>query len=132
MFYNSRVRMAMKVVKKKRIEDDHRDSPRFEVPLFIRNSQGDYIERYGRLGIGGFYYETDEVPLIGQLVKVKLVLLGLGMEVETQGRVVNVDASASYKRVAARFEDISFQTERMIARWLDLLTHAHQVTARAG
>jgi hypothetical protein len=124
--------MAMKVVKKKRIEDDHRDSPRFEVPLYIRNNQGVYVERYGRLGIGGFYFETDEVPLVGQLIEVKLVLLGLGTEVETQGRVINVEPSASYMRVAVRFEDISFHTERMIARWLDLLAHAHQVTARAG
>lgn len=117
----------MKLVSKKITEEDHRDSPRFEVPLFVKNHQGQYVERYGRLGIGGFYFETDEVPLVGQLVEVKLVLLGLGLEVETQGRVINVQPSAGYLRVAVRFEDISFQTERMIARWLDLLTQAHQV-----
>jgi len=127
MFYNSRVRKAMKLVTKKSLEEDHRDSPRFEVPLFIKNHLGEYVERYGRLGIGGFYFETDEVPLVGQTVEVKLVLLGLGMEVETKGRVMNVQPSAGYLRVAVRFEEISFQTERMIARWLDMLSRANQV-----
>jgi len=108
-------------------EEDHRDSPRFETPVYVKNHQGQYIERYGRLGIGGFYFETDEFPLVGQIVEVKLVLLGLGMEVETQGRVINVQPSAGYLKVAVKFEDISFQTERMIARWLDLLTQANQM-----
>jgi hypothetical protein len=127
MFFNSRVRWKVKTVQKIRKEEDHRDSPRFEVPLYVRNSRGAYLERYGRLGISGFYFETDELPIVGQRIDVKFVLLGLGHEVETSAQVIAVSHSSGYHRVAARFENIPFSTERMIARWLDMLVMAHQV-----
>jgi PilZ domain-containing protein len=123
MFLNNRVRMSMKksIFEK---NEDRRDSPRFEVPLYVRSSTGDYQPCFGHLGINGFYFEANEAPLVGQIIDIKVVLLGLGMEVQTRGRVVTVDTTGTFVKVAARFEEIPFETERMIARWLDLLTHA--------
>ncbi len=105
----------------------HCESPMFEVPLFVKNGDGDFIERYGRLDISGFYFETDEIPLVGQQVDVKILLLGLGQEIKTRARVVAVTPSSGHVGVKARFEEIPFETERMIARWLDLLNHAHRL-----
>ncbi len=103
------------------------ESPMFEVPLFVKNRDDDYVERYGQLDITGFYFETDEIPFVGQQVEVKILLLGLGKEVKTRARVVRVVPSSGHVGVSARFEEIPFETERMIARWLDMLTHAHRL-----
>lgn len=105
----------------------HYESPMYEVPLFIKNRDDDYVERHGRLDISGFYFETDDIPMVGQQVDVKILLLGLGMEVKIRARVVRVVPSIGHVRVSARFEEIPFETERIIARWLDMLTHAHQL-----
>ena len=115
----------------KRAVEERRDSPRFETPLFVKQSSGDYQECYGRVGIGGFYFETDVPPRVGQLLDVKLVLHGLGIEIQTRGRVVGVYHMNDFVQVAARFEDITFEAERMLARWLDMLVNAQQATAAA-
>lgn len=111
-------------------EEQHA-SPRFEVPLYVRNVRGEFVEHHGRLGIGGFYYESRYVPAVGQAVDVRVVLLGLGMEVEARGRVIEVIPGANHAGVAVQFEQIPFETERMIARWLDLLVKAHRAPAAA-
>jgi len=130
MFMNIRVRSAMKNRIKKSL-NDRRDSPRFETPLFIRKASGEFQERYGRVGIGGFYFETDVPPRVGQLLDVKLILHGLGIELQTRGRVIGVYHMNDFTQVAARFEEITFEAERMLARWLDLLVHAQSTPAAA-
>ena len=112
---------------RKKVMEIHCESPMFEVPLFVKNSDGEYVERYGRLDISGFYFETEEIPLVGQQVEVRILLLGLGQEVKTRARVVKVTPSSGHVGVTTRFEEIPFETERMIARWLDMLNHAHQL-----
>lgn len=109
---------------KRPIAEDRRDSPRFEVQLAIRTGGGDYREHYGRLGINGFYFETTEIPMIGQRVHVKVALIGLGVEVATSGTVAQVMPARGHVGVVARFDDIAFETERTIARWLDLMNLA--------
>jgi len=117
----------MKKKTKKKAVEIHCESPMFEVPLFVKNTDGEYVERYGRLDISGFYFETDEIPLVGQQVEVKILLLGLGQEVQTRAKVAKVVPSSGHVGVTACFEEIPFETERMIARWLDMLNHAHQL-----
>ena len=108
----------------KSAEDDRRDSPRFDVPLFVRTGSDGFRERFGRLSITGVYFETDEILMLGQVVEVRVALLGLGVEVSARGQVVSLAPAGSQVGVAARFDDIPFETERMIARWLDLMTQA--------
>lgn len=117
----------MKKKTRKKTLEIHCESPMFEVPLFVKNGDGDFVERYGRLDISGFYFETDEIPLVGQQVDVKILLLGMGQEVQTRARVIAVTPSSGHLGVTARFEEIPFETERMIARWLDMLNQAHQL-----
>jgi len=115
----------------KRGKEDRRVSPRFEVPLFIRETGGNYVQRYGKLSISGFYFETNEIPIVGQLIEVRMVLLGLGMEISTQGKVVKIFPRRNHVGVAVHFDGIPFDTERMIARWLDMLTSAYQAAIPA-
>ncbi len=128
MFHSVKARLAMRSAKRPP-EDERRNSPRFEVPLAIRNPLGTYQEHYGRLGISGFYFETTEIPRIGQVIRVKVALVGLGVEIETSGTVTSVLPARGHVGVVARFEEIEFDTERFIARWLDLMNLAfHQAT----
>lgn len=128
MFHTIKARLAMKQSKRK-VEDERRESPRFAVPLSIRGNQGAYEQHYGKLGIGGFYFETTDIPMIGQQVKVKVALVGLGVEVETTGMVTSIEPARGHVGVVARFEDIEFETERFIARWLDLMNMAYNQAA---
>jgi hypothetical protein len=123
------MRSNMKKIKRNRKKsvEIHCESPMFEVPLFVKNRNDGYVERHGRLDISGFYFETDEIPMVGQQVDVKIILLGLGKEVKIRARVVRVVPSSGHVGVSTRFEEIPFETERIIARWLDMLTHAHQL-----
>ena len=50
---------------RKKPAEIHCESPMFEVPLFVKNRDADYVERHGRLDITGFYFETDEIPSVG-------------------------------------------------------------------
>jgi hypothetical protein len=111
--------------------DNRRASPRFEVPLFIKDASGQYTARFGRLGIQGVYFETPDTLQVSDLVDVKIVLVGLGLEVKTTCKVISVLHTSDFSRVAARFHSIPFETERMIARWLDLLNLAHQKSKAA-
>ncbi len=107
------------------------ESPTIAVPLAIRQRNGKYVEKHGTLGVNGFSYESKELLLIGQVIDAKVVLLGLGVEIQVQAEVVSVHSAADYICISARFEDIAFETERLIARWLDLLVSAHQTPAAA-
>jgi len=118
----------MKKKNRKKAVEIHCESPMFEVPIFVKKTDGEFVERYGRLDISGFYFETDEIPLVGQQVEVKILLLGLGQEIKTRAKVARVTPSSGHVGVTARFEEIPFETERMIARWLDMLNHAHQLS----
>lgn len=123
MFHSTKARLAMRR-SKRTIQEERRDSPRFEVPLEIHSARDGFREHYGRLGINGFYFETTEIPMIGQLIRVKVALVGLGVEVETYGTVTSVVPANGHVGVVARFEEIEFDTERFIARWLDLMNMA--------
>jgi hypothetical protein len=105
---------------------DRRNSQRFEVPLFIREPDGKLVQRYGKISISGFYFETNEIPIVGQTIEVLVVLSGLGMEIATRGKVTKIFLRRNHVGVAVSFDEIPFETERMIARWLDLLTNAYQ------
>ena len=123
MFHTPKARAAMKCSKTS-VEDDRRSLPRFAVPLAIRSAQGAYVDHYGKLGIYGFYFETTEIPVIGQQINVKVALVGLGIEVEIAGTVTRVENAPDHAGVVVEFEDIEFDTERFIARWLDLMNMA--------
>ena len=109
--------------------EDLRDSPRFDVALRVMNHSGDFVERYGRLGINGCYFESPEIHRLGQSVTIRIGLVGLGVEVETRAKVVSVGPVGGQVGVALRFSEVPFETERLIARWLDMMVEAHRQVA---
>ncbi len=124
MFHSAKARKAMKNAFGRFRTIDFDEVARMEVPLSIRGRHGNYTEHYGKLGIEGFYFETKEIPIIGQTIRVKVALVGLGVEVEASGTVIQVLPARGHVGVVAKFEDIEFDTERFIARWLDLMNQA--------
>jgi len=103
---------------------------RFPIPLAVRTRQGTFVEHYAQLGIQGFYFETTDWPLVGQVLRVRMPLVGLGVEVETLATVQRLLPARGHVGVVATFgDDIPFETERLIARWLDMMQRAHQVAA---
>ena len=66
MFHSARARQAMKRAKRAQSMEDLSDSPRFELSLLVEDYSGKFVERYGRLGINGCYFETNEILGPGQ------------------------------------------------------------------
>ena len=124
MFHSPKARQAMIRAMQAKNAEDLRDSPRFELALRVKDYSGEFVERFGRLGINGCYFETDEILRLGQTIVVRVGLLGLGVEVEAQGQVVSVQSAGNHVGVAPRFSAIPFETERLIARWLDMMNLA--------
>ncbi|GEM_PF-1798945 len=128
MFHTTRARQAMRRAQEKAALEG--EPQRFPIPVAIRGRDGAFVEHYAQLGIQGFYFETTDWPLVGQVLRVRLPLVGLGVEVETLATVQRLLPARGHVGVLAAFsDDIPFETERLIARWLDMMQRAHQVAA---
>ena len=101
--------------------EDRRTSPRFEASMLVQDPSGSYEKCDGFLGIAGCCCLMRIPPMVGQQLELQLVLLGADREVAARGRVVDTIAKDSLTGVIVRFEDMPFETERVIARWLDQL-----------
>jgi hypothetical protein len=120
----SKVRSVMEIVKLQARE--RLESACYEVPLFVRDNAEYFVERFGKLDISGFSYECEKAPRAGQLVQARLLLVGLGREIQIYGRVVGIVLKNGYAQVDVDFVNISFEEERMIARWIDMISRAHR------
>ena len=111
-------------MEKSRLFVQERESPRCEARLFVRNPQGKFEQHLGNLGIGGCFFKTSDFMVLGQEVVLVLVLQELDLKVKVSGKVIRMNPDRRYMGVAVKFDKLSFETERMIARWLDLRTRA--------
>ena len=128
MFLNNKV---IQVVKDQINQKNHRDFSKFEVPLFVRDDAGKYVKHYGRVGTAGFCYASNANTQVGDTIHVKIVLFGMGIVVETRGKVVSVTPHGKHREVAARFEKVSVEMSQKIARWLGLFSNAQRKVAVA-
>ncbi len=101
--------------------EDRRSSPRFEASMLVQDPTGSYEKCDGFLGIAGCYCLMREPPAVGRKLELQLMLLGADREVAARGRVVEWICADNHTGVIVRFEDLSFEAERIIARWLDEL-----------
>jgi hypothetical protein len=101
--------------------EDRRLSPRFEVNMMVSDPAGYYESCEGMLGIAGCYCKMSVTPEVGEELELQLALLGSGQEVAARGKVVSTTEEKSFIGVIVRFVELPFQTERIIARWLDRL-----------
>jgi hypothetical protein len=72
---------------------DRRDSPRFDVPLFIRHDDGSFDKRYGALSLGGCDYESTQEYQVGQKISLRIFLVGMRRNLVVVGSVVRVSSS---------------------------------------
>lgn len=126
MFVNSRIRLALHEA----IDDlqERRDAPRCDVLLGVRGGHGEMERRYGVLSLGGCDFDANEPMRLGRHVHLRVYLLGLGKGFDVQGRVARLAAPRTpglAARVVVRFTSLSFENERLIARWLDLVSGAY-------
>lgn len=101
-----------------------RESPRCEALLHVRNADGKYVRHMGNLGIGGCFFQTSDFMVLGQEVDLVLALQELDLKVKVKGKIIRTTPARRFIGVAVKFDELSFDTERMIARWLDLRTSA--------
>lgn len=121
MFYNNRYRMFLEPVKKS--QKPLKDLSSVQVPVFVRDNSGRYVKYYGRVGLAGFTFESRSMTAVGQLVDVRIVLIGLGVIVETSGKVASVTPAGNHVDVAVRFVAVSQEIEQTITRWIGLFSN---------
>jgi hypothetical protein len=94
---------------------ERRTSPRFGALMYVNGEKC-----LGTLGLGGCFFKSSDSIVLGQEVELRLVLDVLGQEFNVRGTVIQLTAVRRFVGVAVRFDDLPFETERMIARWLDI------------
>jgi hypothetical protein len=89
--------------------------------MLVQDPGGSYEKCDGFLGIAGCYCLMRQPPSVGRTLELQLMLLGADREVAARGRVVECISADRMTGVIVRFEELPFETERIIARWLDQL-----------
>ena len=120
MFHTARARQAMKTGIQR--DRKHQKPIRYSAPVQIRWPE-DAVRR-GRIGKDGVYFESDEVPRLGQSVVLSLDLTGLGVSLKIAALVVGIVRSEHQVGVNARFNDLSNEAQQLIRRWIDLMRWA--------
>lgn len=93
-------------------QEDRRTSPRHRVKMIIQPGQE---QEEGLIGLAGCGYRTAAPPSLGTAVNIRVALEVLGQELDLHGRVVFNQGEL----VGVAFEELDFDTERLIARYLD-------------
>lgn len=101
--------------------EDRRSSPRYDTHMFVQEPEG-YVKRFGNLSLGGCFFKTRSFVSLGQEILVRFELDKVDTEFEARGKVIRVNPSEYYLGVAAKFDELPTETERMLARWLDINT----------
>jgi hypothetical protein len=127
MFYTSKVLNSIRA-KMGSHKEGYRQKVGFEVPIFVKNKKGEFVERYGRVGFAGCCFESDEALSLSDYVDIKVFLHGLDVEVEARGKVVSIYRVGTYSSIGVLFENVSNETERHISNWLDYLLVSQKVS----
>jgi hypothetical protein len=100
-----------------------RASARYGATLMVRfEGAGPMVGRRGNLGIGGFCFEGENLYGKGARIEMKIRLPGVPGALRAVGEVLGHTSRHGYLGVRGRFTEISFEDERILARWLDGLT----------
>lgn len=102
--------------------EDRRSSPRYNTHMFVLESGGGYVKRFGNLSLGGCFFKTRGQMIVGQEVTVRFELDDLDAEFEARGKVIRLQPSEYYTGVAAQFDELSEESHKVLARWLELNT----------
>ena len=103
-----------------RIWNFERSSPRCSLRLFVRTqAAGQYSERRGNVGAGGFFCEGDERWTPGTRLDIAFVLPSLGIRVAAEGEVLDVSDNQDHRGVRGRFVQMDGEDQRLLRLWLE-------------
>jgi hypothetical protein len=99
---------------------ERRESPRFELPIQVLNLKNQEEKVHGNLSIGGCDFLSTKDFFLGQNLNLGLQLLGMNSSLLISGEVFRISSGRKNKRVVVLLTDLDFDSQRSIARWLDL------------
>jgi len=109
---------------------NERESARYNITLFARHKgMGTFIERRGNVGIGGFCFEGECEYEPGTRVDLLFRLPGTTTWIHAGGTVLGHTRAYNWLGIRGCFDDISFENQRMLARWLDRMSLEIQAVA---
>jgi hypothetical protein len=112
------------------IPNNDRESVRYNITLFARyKGKGTFTERRGNVGIGGFCFEGVKEYELGTPVDLLFRLPGTSSWIHASGIILGHSHSYGWLGIRGCFTDISFENERLLARWLDSTTLELQLAA---
>lgn len=95
-------------------------------PIFVKASEERYIKFNGKVGKDGFSIVGAVGAPVGYRICVRIVLLGTGMVVETEGKVVKVNKVKDGFEIICFFVSSSPEIEKTICQWIGSLSHRQQ------
>jgi hypothetical protein len=100
-----------------------------QVPIFVKHTNNRYVKCYGKVSVDGFMFECDVLAKIGQSIDVRIVLVGLGVVVETRGKVLKVSPQGNHVDIVCRFSSISTEIKQTIVKWMAAFSNTKMTVA---
>lgn len=91
----------------------------FSALVFVKKSEKYYARQLAILGLEGCLIPSSDLTELGQQLELHLFLDDIEQVLEVRGTVVRIVSSRHFTGVGVRFRDLPFESERMIARWMD-------------
>ena len=118
--FNTLRKLMSKVVPSEKEKVERRESPRYRVILFARpRGEGEFWDYRGNVGIGGFYFEGDEMVAEGTEMEIFFQLPNTCTWILARGIVIGQVELDYGVGLRGKFTEMTFEKERHLARWLD-------------
>ncbi len=98
--------------------EDRRNSTRGRLPLSVQGPAGNFFDGTGLVGVSGCYCLLPSPMTPGGRVNMQ-VCLQPGPILELPGRILRVAPKGERFATVIQFEELPFDSERALARWLD-------------
>jgi hypothetical protein len=90
-----------------------------------------YVKHYGKVGPKGFCFESKVPARVGEVLNVRIVLLGLGVVVEISGKVLRNIQMKDHTVVICSFIAASEEIEKTIGKWIGMWSAAGRMGGTA-
>ena len=128
--FNTLRKLMSKVITSRDKSAERRESPRYQVILFARpRGQGEFFDYRGNVGIGGFYFEGDELLEEGCEMEIFFQLPSSCTWILARGIVLGQVDLEYGVGLRGEFTEMAFEKERHLARWLDSMYQLFQADA---
>jgi hypothetical protein len=91
----------------------------FSAVIYQRTPEQVRARHLALLDLEGCLFQTSDPLMLGQELDLEVYLDGLALLLKIRGTVVRLISSRHFTGVGVRFRNLPFESERMIARWMD-------------